>query len=550
MPIDEHQNRVLYEVVSQLDFGICCAAPDGRLVYANSAAIKIFGVASVDLRVKSWPSVFGLIDPRTGKLFRLEDLPLHRALRGEWVRDVEIEIRTERILGDVISVNAHPLITPAGVNLGALCTFHDITTRKRHENALRASEWQKAAILDHVPFATWLKDREGRYIAVNEAFTAISHIDRAEAVGRSDAELWDRKRALLFSHGDARVMATERPYREEQDLEEEPFRITAEILKSPLYDPDGVLVGTIGLARDVTAERQAERALLRANEELETRVEERTRELERVQQSLVRQERLAALGQLAGGVAHQMRNPLSAITSASYVLRRHVGADASPDVKLALEIIFEEARHANDIITGLLDYTRTRAAIVRDSDVTTLIERALAKTRGSSAIRIELSIPVELRVTVDVEQVTSALSNLIDNAFDAMASGGILSIVAQAHAEPRPGCFGETSASTSRTGDSAVTPAPRTSEFPVATTDFIHITITDTGSGISPDRRSELFSPLFTTKPLGLGLGLVTARTLIERQGGALEYVPSDANRRGATFVVRLPAGVLDEAAG
>ena len=75
------------------------------------------------------------------------------------------------------------------------------------------------------------------------------------------------------------------------------------------------------------------------------------------------------------------------------------------------------------------------------------------------------------------------------------------------------------------------------------------LSVTDTGSGISPERRSELFSPLFTTKPLGLGLGLVTARTLIERQGGALEYVPSDANRRGATFVVRLPAGVLDEAA-
>lgn len=557
MATDDEQNRLLNEVVSQLDVGICCAAPNGHLVYVNAAAQRLFlGSSRSGVTPRGWASAFGLIDPTTGQPFRLERIPLFRALQGEWVKDVEIEVRTPTVLGKVIAVTAHPLIAASGENLGAVCTFHDITKRKRDEYALRASEWQKAAILDHVPFATWLKDREGRYIAVNQAFTAISHISRLGAIGRSDAELWDRERAEMFSRGDAEVMATERSLREEQNLEEEPFRITAEILKSPLYDPDGVLVGTIGLARDVTAERDAERALLRANEELEMRVEERTRELERVQQSLVRQERLAALGQLAGGVAHQMRNPLAAITSASYVLRRHVGVEASADAKLALEIIFEEARHANDIITGLLDYTRTRAAIVRDTDVATLVERALGKARSRTSIVLELSIPLELRVTVDVEQVTSALSNLVDNAYDAMSSGGTLTIVAELQIEAPPvissarvGGLDPSAFDSSpvRSGDVASTPAPRTSEIPAAAAAFVHITISDTGSGISPDRQTELFSPLFTTKPLGLGLGLVTARTLIERQGGALEYVPSDSGRRGATFVVRLPAGPVGD---
>lgn len=558
---DDH-NCLLNEVVSQLDIGICCAAPNGQLVFVNAAARRMFfGSSATGVTPRGWASAFGLIDPVTGQQFRLERLPLFRALQGEWVHDVEIEVRTPHILGSVIAVTAHPLVTSEGAHLGAVCTFIDITLRKRQEDALRSSEWQKAAILDHIPFATWLKDREGRYIAVNEAFTAITHVSRLKAVGRGDAELWDRERAELFSRGDAEVMATEDSIRQEQSLENEPSSITVEILKSPLYDPDGVLVGTIGLARDVTTEREVERALLRANEELEMRVEERTRELERVQASLVRQERLAALGQLAGGVAHQMRNPLAAITSASYVLRRHVGVEASADAKLALEIIFEEARHANDIITGLLDYTRMRPAIARDTDVATLVERALGKTRSRTSVVLELSIPQELRVTVDIEQVTSALSNLIDNAFDAMASGGTLSIVAALQVEPPPP--GNSSArlggvdssgfdapsSAARTGDTASTPAPRSTEVPVAAAAFVHITLSDTGSGISSDRRADLFTPLFTTKPLGLGLGLVTARTLIERQGGGLEYVPNKTGRRGATFVVRLPAGRAGDAA-
>lgn len=575
--LDDDQIRLMLQMVSQLDEGICCADPSGRLFYVNEAARMLFaGSAGLDAPMRAWPHVYGLIDPRTGRTFELEDVPLVRALRGESVRDVEIEVRTPHILGNVISVSARPLLHADGTQLGAVCTFRDITSRKRQELALRASEWQKAAILDHIPFATWLKDREGRYIAVNAAFTEISRIARGDAVGRSDAELWDPERAKMFSRGDADVMANERPLREEQHLEEAPFHIRAEILKSPLYDPDGVLVGTIGLARDVTAERDAEQALIRANEELEMRVEERTRELERVQASLVRQERLAALGQLAGGVAHQMRNPLAAITSASYVLRRHLAVEASADAKLALEIILEEARHANDIITGLLDYTRTREAIVRTCDVATLVERALGKARATNSIRLELSLPPELRVVVDVEQVTSALTNLIDNAFDAMAGGGVLTIVAEL---PDPGAkpgelnpISSESAVTLRSGDHAATPpprmavrsgdqaitpaprissarsseltlgAPRTSEVPAAPERFVHVTLSDTGSGIPYERRADLFTPLFTTKPLGLGLGLVTARTLIERQGGGLEYVPPVGSARGATFLVRLPA--------
>ena len=397
-------------------------------------------------------------------------------------------------------------------------------------DALRLTEWELNKILDHVPMATWIKDFQGRYTRVNAVFAQVVAREKAEIEGRTDADLWPPKQATLFARGDDEVIRSGRMLRETQVLELPGFHMIAGVVKRPLYSPDGALLGTVGFARDITTERAAEQALLRANEELESRIVERTLELERVQASLVKQERLAALGQLAGGVAHQMRNPLAAITSASYVLRRHLSETAQADAKLALEIILEEARHANDIITGLLDYTRTRAAIARVAAVASLVERALSKSRSRSSVRLELSIDPQLKVLVDAEQVSSALCNLFDNAFDAMPSGGTLTVIA------------EELNYTHLLRPTSEPPSPRD-----APTHCAQLTLHDTGGGIAPERRGLLFTPLSTTKPLGLGLGLVTARTLIERQGGSLDYVPPENEERGATFVVRLPLAAPDD---
>lgn len=539
-----HQHILqLASVFDQLDEGVIYVDTDGHSVFANRAARGMFTDSKFEEGPKEqWADQFGLVDPKTGERFRSQDLPLARALRGETIRDAELEVRMPQRAVRFLLVDAYPLTDDDGAPAGAVAMFRDITARKQQEILLRASEWQKATILDHVPFATWLKDRQGRYVAVNAAFTQIVSLARDQVLGHTDAELWGEEQASTFARGDSEVMDSGRTLREVQFLEVPPFQMVAEIVKRPLYDHDGLLQGTIGLARDVTAERTAEQALLQANEELERRVNDRTQELERVQASLVKQERLAALGQLAGGVAHQMRNPLAAITSASYVLRRHLSEGTPPDAKLALEIILEEARHTNDIITGLLDYTRTRAAIVRVVAVTTLVERAMAKARTRLTVNLDLTIDPALRVMVDAEQVTSALCNLIDNAFDAMPSGGTLSIVAdQVYIAPIP--------VTPRLHTlDPITPAPRTPETPrtsevpaAGPAPYVRIVLQDTGAGIVPDRRGDLFTPLFTTKPLGLGLGLVTARTLIERQGGALDYVEPGAGERGATFVVHLP---------
>jgi signal transduction histidine kinase len=232
-------------------------------------------------------------------------------------------------------------------------------------------------------------------------------------------------------------------------------------------------------------------------------VHERTVELELAQDELLRQERLAVLGRLAGGLAHQIRNPLASIANAAFVLRRLMRGAEATDVERAISIILEETIHANKIITDLLDYARIRPphqiAVSLDE-----LTRTILEARGvPSSVEVVLKLVELPAVSADIDQLRSALSNLIDNAIEAIGSGGILTIT------------GET------TGSAVV------------------LRVIDTGPGITEEVQRRLFEPLMTTKPLGLGLGLTTALSLIENQAGKLRCAYT--SERGTCFEVELP---------
>jgi signal transduction histidine kinase len=264
-----------------------------------------------------------------------------------------------------------------------------------------------------------------------------------------------------------------------------------------LRDRHGRIRGAACVFRDMTDLRAAK-------DELERRVHERTAELAEAQEHLVRQERLAVLGQLAGGVAHQIRNPLAAIMNATYVLKRHLSSDQHPNVTDAIGIIHDEVRHANIIITGLLDYARVRTPDRHPASLVEMLERILSSDWLPSNIRVVRDLPPRGGVVqeVDVDQLQGAIANLVRNAIEAMPDGGELGVGLGAY------------------------------------DDEIIVTVSDTGSGISPQVRAHLFEPLHSTKPLGIGLGLVTARRFVEAHGGWIVCVDVP---RGARFEVHLP---------
>jgi signal transduction histidine kinase len=246
------------------------------------------------------------------------------------------------------------------------------------------------------------------------------------------------------------------------------------------------------------------------SEQLEEMVAERTEALREAQEQLVRREKLAVMGQMAGSVGHELRNPLGAIMSASYYLNQ-VLVDPEQDVAKVLEIIDREAQSAAKITHDLLDFARTNKARREAVSACELVETALGRASVPERVRVEVDIPSSLpELWVDPEQIgRQVLVNLIVNAYQAMPEGGDLVIGAQASSEER-------------TRPAAVA-----------------IRVQDTGCGIAPKDLDKLFEPLFTTKARGIGLGLAVVKHLVDLNSGRIEV--GSTVGKGTTFTVYLP---------
>ena len=255
--------------------------------------------------------------------------------------------------------------------------------------------------------------------------------------------------------------------------------------------------------RHAIERKRAQEALKEYSERLEEMVDERTQELREAQEQLVRREKLAVLGQLAGGVAHELRNPLGTISNAAYYIKT-VLPDADETVKEYLGMISEEVRNSDKIITDLLDFSRTRIPDREKAAVFELVAEVLEKRPPPENVEVATQIAPDLPpVYVDAHQIGQVLVNLVANAYQAMPEGGNLTIRAQVQ------------------------------ERAVA------LSIADTGCGISGENMAKLFEPLFTTRAKGLGLGLTVVRILVEANEGSVEVESEEG--KGSMFTVRLP---------
>ena len=258
------------------------------------------------------------------------------------------------------------------------------------------------------------------------------------------------------------------------------------------------------VAWEIARRKRAEEEIRELNAELEERVDERTRQLSEAQEHLVRQEKLATLGQLAGGVGHELRNPLGVIHNAVYFLRM-IQPEVEEKVEEYLSIIESEVRTANKIINDLLNYGRSKSVNIESVSVYKLADDALARLPPSEGITVTRDLPDRLPLLrIDLQQVVQVLGNLLVNAYQAMPNGGKVMLSAQQ-----------------------------------VETNMLSISIRDTGPGILPENMERLFEPLFTTKTRGIGLGLAVSRRLIEANGGRVE-VHSEMGE-GSTFIVVLP---------
>ena len=247
------------------------------------------------------------------------------------------------------------------------------------------------------------------------------------------------------------------------------------------------------LQREVADRKRAQDAL-----------EEKTRALETAQEELVRRERLATLGQLAGGVSHELRNPLGVIKNSVYYLNLVLPHDEQ--VRKHLAILDRQVVAATRIISSMLDFARTAPPTRASTDINALVREGVEQLQVPGSVRVVQSLGEGLQPTmVDVDQLRVVIDNLLLNAVQAMTDGGVLTVSTRLLAGR------------------------------------IEISVEDTGRGIPAELIERVFEPLFTTKSGGIGLGLSLAKRLTEANGGTIRV--TSAPGRGTCFTVELDCG-------
>jgi signal transduction histidine kinase len=219
---------------------------------------------------------------------------------------------------------------------------------------------------------------------------------------------------------------------------------------------------------------------------------------------LQRSERLATLGQIAGGVAHELRNPLNVVKTSIYYLKS--GPEPPPEKRAAHMLRIERnVERAEAVITTLTNFARLPAPEQKSFSVERCVREALEDNAVPDSVKVEIDFPADLpAVLADPTQITIVLGNLIRNAVDAMPSGGLLAITGR------------------RTGDR------------------LDLTVTDTGAGITPQDLPRVMEPLFSTKARGMGLGLALSRMILDKNRGSLRVASEQG--QGSTFTVQLAA--------
>ena len=382
-----------------------------------------------------------------------------------------------------------PYRGPSGAVDGYFVFARDLTELKR-------SEALSAAITEAALDAIIVSDEAGGLVSFNAAAERCFGLDAAAAIGRRIGDLVDC--AALRTIGPDRVLACgEDALRgcrmEAAALRADGTRFPSEVAIAEVRLPDRRLFATY--LRDLTAARAA------------------AAEIARQREALLQSEKLAALGSLLAGVAHELNNPLSIVLAGALMLQEDLEAAPLPELARRAERIRTAGERCARIVRSFLAMARQQETQRRSVAVAPLIEAALdllAYGLRSDGIAVTQDLPPGLPpVLGDPDQLHQVLTNLLTNARQAL--------------EARAG--GRRIAITAR--DLGAT---------------VEVAIADNGPGVAPDIRRRIFDPFFTTKPVGIGtgIGLAVSRGIVEAHGGTLELDEMAAGR-GSRFVLRLP---------
>ena len=399
-----------------------------------------------------------------------------------------------------------------------------VEERKRFELDLVHQSALLRSIIDSIPDLIFYKDTNSVYLGCNKAFEQFTGRPEQEQVGKTDFDFFDRKVADYFRQMDCEMLAGgEARSNEEWITYPDGHQVLLDTLKTPFWGPDGTLLGLVGISRDISERKLAE-AKLKESQAL-----------------IIQQEKMASIGQLAAGVAHEINNPMGYITSnmnslwkyaeklaqfieiqeqtiercadeaskASIVeLKRQIKLDfVMKDFRDLIVESLEGSKRVSKIVQDLKSFSRAEGIDAIPADLNECIKTTLNVVKNEIKYVAELDIclgDIPL-VVCRPQQISQVVMNLLVNAAHSISGKGLISLA------------------TTQVDES------------------VEIRVTDTGCGISPENMEKIFEPFFTTKEAGkgTGLGLAISCDIVRKHGGEL-LVKSEVGI-GTTFTVRLP---------
>jgi PAS domain S-box-containing protein len=441
---------------------------EGNCTFVNQLAVSSFGFASEEMLGNNMHELVHHHYP-DGRHFPHSECPIHAVLRKSKVlrRLTDTMFRKDGS-SFVAEISAQPVIVKGRVT-GAVVTFREVTElRQQQENLRKAYELaeQKTAELDAVIESM----PQGVYIATADAKLRCNHVAKMMSGGKFPEELKTLENALAGKWSTETVRTSDRWVRS---------------VAAPIF-LNGKILGGVAVNTDVTQARLQDEAMRKS-------------------------EKLAAVGQLASSIAHEINNPLESITNLLYLIRQ---SESMGDMEHYAALAQGELARVTEITLQTLRFNRYQSKPT-EVDMAELLRTVMALYTGRTLVRnidIDLKLATTSRVKVLEGEIRQVINNLVRNALDAMNTGGRLKIRLHPQRDWHSSIPG------------------------------VRLTVADTGEGIKPEMQEHLFEAFQTTKELtGTGLGLWVSKGIVEKHGGRIRTRTRNGDGHGTVFTVWLP---------
>jgi len=353
--------------------------------------------------------------------------------------------------------------------------------RKRVETKLRQSEEHYRLLVKTMNEGFIELDKNYRFSYVNEAICRLLAYSRDEMIGQPASKFFDEINGGILK---GKLAECRKGKCESFDIawtRKDRDKVFTIVSQRPVFDGGDKFRGCFAVITNVTRLKKVTQELQEYSGMLEERVEQRTKELQQAQKEMVCTEKLVMLGRLAGGVAHELRNPLGAIKNAVFFLNMAL-EKSDQEIMETLELLEKEANTSERIISSLFNFASTKQPVRQRININEVIQDALLRNAIPNNVGVVKLLNEELpNIQADPDQLAQVFENIILNTFQAMSERGQLIIKSYA---PRP--------------------------------EWMAVSFTDTGMGIPKAKMEKIFEPLFTTKAKGIGLGLAVSKTLVE----------------------------------